>query len=183
MLSIRVDKNSSYQAQIAAISAESLPNRLKAAQSAALEKAKQQLKIQLPTLGRPAKYILINIEGFGPVGATLRLTPQKSYRSSKVGYDRGMAAYVFIKGRRGGRVVKAKSGNAMKVRQKSVAEGYPPFLKEFKLGPLRPNKDAVLKMAREVVLESVKLGLRAQGFGTRGGTPRRIATDIPFPQG
>lgn len=183
MLSIRVNKNSSYQAQIASIFTGSLPNRLQAAQSAALEKTKQELKRRLPDLGDPAKYIIVDVAGFGPVGATLKLTPQKSKRSSKSGYDRGMAAYVFLKGRKGGRVVRAKSASVMKLRKESVAAGYPPFLKQFKLGALQSNRDKVKNMARQVVLENIRLGLRTQGFGTRGGTPARRGTDIPFTTG
>lgn len=180
MLSIRVNKKSSYQAQIASIFTATLPNRLQAAQSAALEKTKQELRRKLPELGDPAKYILVDVAGFGPVGATLKLSPQKSRRSSKSGYDRGMGAYVFIKGRKGGRIVKAKSANVMKLRKESVEAGYPPYLKKFKLGALQSHRDEIKNMAREIVLGNIRLGLRTQGFGTRGGAPARPATDIPF---
>lgn len=180
MLSIRVNKNATLQAQVAAIFAETLPNRLQAAQSAGLQKAKQEIRAKLPELGDPAKYILVDIAGFGPVGATLKLTPQKPKRSSKSGYDRGMAAYVFIKGRRGGRVVRAKNAQVMKLRKESVATGYPPYLKKFKLGALASHRDEIRKMAREILMSNIRLGLRTQGFGTRGGTPARPATDRPF---
>lgn len=180
MLSIRLNKNASYQTQIAALFLENLPNRIQAAQAAALEKTKQELRRKLPELGKPAKYIVVDIAGFGPIGATLRLTPQKSNRSSRSGYDRGMAAYVFIKGRRGGRIVVPKSAQIMKLRKQSVAEGYPPFLKQFKLGALKSNKDQIRNMARETLLSNIHLGLRTQGFGTKSGTPSRIRTDKPF---
>ncbi len=180
MLSIRVDKGSSYQARIAAVFVETLPNRLQAAQASALEKTKQELKRKLPELGDPAKYILIDVVKFGAVGATIKLSPQKSNRSRKSGYDRGMAAYVFMKGRRGGKVVVARKGQAMKLRGESVAMGYPPFLRKFKLGPLKANQDKIKNMARENVLSNIRLALRTQGFGTRGGTPARPATDRPF---
>lgn len=183
MLSIRVNKNSSYQAQIAAIFAETLPNRIQAAQTSALEKTKQELRRKLPELGDPAKYILIDVAGLGIIGATLKLSPQKSNRSSRSGYDRGMAAYVFIKGRKGGKIVRPKTAQVMKLRKESVAMGYPPFLRQFRLGALKSNKDKIANMARETVLSNIRLGLRTQGFGTRGGAPARPATDRPFTSG
>lgn len=183
MLSVRVNKKSSYQAQIAAIYAETLPNRLQAAQASAIEKAKQEIRRSLPELGDPAKYILVEVAGFGVVGATLKLTPQKQNRSNKHGYDRGMAAYVFIKGRRGGRVVRAKNAEVMKLRKESVAVGYPAYLKKFKLGALKSHKDEIKNLAYEILLRNIKLGLRTQGFGPRGGTPARPATDRPFTAG
>jgi len=180
MLSIRVNKKATDQTLFAAIYAESLPNRLQAAQSVAMQKAKQEIKVKLAEMGRPGKYIIVNIAGFGPVGATLKLTPQASKRSSKSGYDRGMGAYVFIKGRRGGRVVRAQNVNVMKLRKASVAEGYPPYLKKFKLGALKSHRDEIRNMARQILNSNIRQALRTQGFGTRGGTPARPATDRPF---
>jgi hypothetical protein len=183
MLSIRINRNATLQTQVAAVFAEILPNRLQAAQSAALEKSKQEIRAKLPELGDPAKYILVDIVGFGPIGATLKLTPQKSKRSSKSGYDRGMGAYVFIKGRRGGRVIRAKNAKVMKLRQDSVAAGYPRYLKKFKLGALKSHRDEIRQIAKQIILNNIRLGLRTQGFGTRGGTPARPATDQPFTAG
>jgi len=180
MLSIKINKNANLQLQVAAIYAETLPNRLQAAQSAGLEKAKNELKNKLPQLGRPAKYIIVNIEGFGPVGATLKLSPQKSYRSGKHGYDRGAAAAVFMTGRRGGRVVRATSGGVMKIRAQSVAQGYPPYLRKIKLSKLKSHKDEIKKLAKEVTIKNIRLGLRTQGFGPRGGRPAKASIDAPF---
>jgi len=180
MLSIRVDKKASIQATVAAIYAETLPNRLQAAQAVAMQKSKQEIKVKLAEMGRPGKYIIVNISGLGPVGAILKLTPQASKRSSKSGYDRGMGAYVFIKGRRGGRVVRAQNGNVMKLRKASVAGGYPQYLKKFKLGALESHRDEIINMARQILNSNIRQALRTQGFGTRGGTPARPATDRPF---
>lgn len=180
MLNIQINKSASLQLDIAAIYAETLPNRLQAAQSSAMEKTRSELKNKLPQLGRPAKYIIVNIEGFGPVGATLRLSPQKSYRSGKHGYDRGAAAAVFMAGRRGGRIVRADSGSAMKIRSESVAKGYPPYLKKIKLSKLKSHKDEIRRLAKDITLKNIKLGLRAQGFGTRGGAPMKPSLDAPF---
>lgn len=180
MLSIRVDKNASLQLDIAALYTETLPNRLQAAQSAGLQKAKTELKNKLPQLGRPAKYIIVNVEGFGPVGATLKLSPQKSYRSGKHGYDRGAAASVFITGRRGGKVVRSTSGGVMKIRAQSVAQGYPPYLKKIKLSKLKSHKAEIKKLAKDVAIKNIELGLRSQGFGSKGGKPTKLSIDAPF---
>jgi len=180
MLSIQINKNASLQLEVAAIYAESLPNRLQAARSAGLEKAKNELKNKLPQLGRPAKYIVVNIEGFGPVGATLKLSPQKSYRSGKHGYDRGAAAAVFISGRRGGRVVRPIGDGVMKIRAQSVGQGYPPYLKKIKLSRLKSHKDEIKKLAKEIAIKNIGLGLQSQGFGAKGGRPTRISVDAPF---
>lgn len=180
MLSLRVDKRASIQAAVAAAYAETLPNRIQAAQSVALQKSKQEIKTKLAEMGRPGKYIIVQIAGFGPVGATLKLTPQASKRSSKSGYDRGMGAYVFIKGRRGGRIIRPHTANVMKLRKQSVAAGYPPFLKKARLGAIASNRDEIRKVAREILNANIRQGLRTQGFGTRGGTPVREFTDRPF---
>lgn len=180
MLNIQINKNASLQLDVAAIYAESLPNRLQAAQSAGLARAKSELKNKLPQLGRPAKYIVVNIEGFGPVGATLRLSPQRSYRSGKHGYDRGAAAAVFIAGRRGGRVVRASADGVMKIRAQSVAQGYPPYLKKIKLSKLKSHKDEIRKLAKDITIKNIGLGLSAQGFGSKGGRPTRRSVDAPF---
>lgn len=180
MLSIRIDQSANIQLGIAATFTESLPNRLQAAQSAGLQKAKAELRNKLPQLGRPAKYIVVNIEGFGPVGATLKLSPQKSYRSGRHGYDRGAAAAVFIAGRKGGRVIRSVGGSAMKIRTQSVAEGYPPYLKKIKLSRLKSHKAEIKKLSRDIAIKNIGLGLRSQGFGPRGGNPIRMATDAPF---
>lgn len=180
MLSIRVDKSANLQLAIATAFAETLPNRLQAAQSAGLQKAKAELKNKLPQLGRPAKYIIVNIEGFGPIGAALRLSPQKSYRSGRHGYDRGAAAAVFIAGRKGGKVIRSAGGAAMKIRTQSVAEGYPPYLKKIKLSRLKSHKAEIKKLARDITIKNIGLGLRSQGFGARSGDPIRMATDAPF---
>lgn len=180
MLSIRIDKSANIQLDVAALYAEMLPNRIQAAQAAGLQKAKTELKNKLPQLGRPAKYIIVNIEGFGPVGATLRLSPQKSYRSGKHGYDRGAAAAVFISGRRGGKVVRSSSGGAMKIRAQSVAQGYPPYLKKIKLSKLPSHKAEIKKLARDVTIRNIQFGLRSQGFGSKGGRPSKMSVDAPF---
>jgi hypothetical protein len=172
MLSIRIDKNTDVQLGAAAAYIEILPNRIASARSAAMELAKRDLRSQLSQLGNPAKYLVINVQGFGPVGATIRVTPQKSYRTGKHGYDRGVAASVFLSGRRGGRIVTAKSGGKMKLRPGSVSAGYPPFLKKIKLGAIKSNKDEVRRLVKDTTLKSLRSAFRSQGFGARGGIQR-----------
>lgn len=178
MLSIRIDKRASEQLAVASAYIEVLPNRIEAARSAALMKSKSELKNRLSTLGRPAKYIVINVEGFGPVGATLKAAPQKSYRTGKHGYDRGMAASVFLTGRRGGRIVMAKSTGWMKLRPESVGQGYPPYLKKVRLSALPSNRDKVKRLMKDITLKNLRAAFQRQGFGPRGGISR-IATDAP----
>jgi hypothetical protein len=172
MLSIQINKNADLQLDIAAAYVEILPNRIAAARSSAMELAKKELKNKLPQLGNPAKYLVVNVEGFGPVGATIRVAPQKSYRTGKHGYDRGVAASVFLSGRRSGRIITAKSGGKMKLRPGSVSEGYPPFLKRIKLGAIKSHKDAVRRMVKDTTLKSLRSSFKLQGFGPRGGIQR-----------
>lgn len=179
MLSIRINKSATIQMDIAAAFISVLPNRLEAARSAALEKAKAELKARIPEMGRPAKYIIISIEGFGPIGASIKLSPPASNRSSKHGYDRGKAAEVFMGGRRGGKVVTGR----MKLRPGSVASGYPKYLKKFKLSKLKSHKVELSKLTKEVVLNNLKVALRNQGFGARGGNPQAMSNDTPRPVG
>jgi len=172
MLSIQINKNADVQLGVAAAYVEILPNRIASARSAAMESAKKELRNKLSQLGNPAKYLVINVEGFGPVGATIRVAPQKSYRTGKHGYDRGVAASVFLSGRRSGRIITAKSGGKMKLRPGSVSEGYPPFLKRIKLGAIKSHKDEVRRIVKDTTLKSLRSAFRSQGFGTRGGIQR-----------
>jgi len=172
MLSIRIDKRVNVQLDVAAIYAESLPNRIEAARSVALEMSKKEVKSKLPQLGRPAKYLIVQVEGFGPVGANLRVSPQKSSRSGRSGYDRGLAATVFLTGRRGGRIISAKSGKFMKLRKESVAKGYPPYLRTARLGKLKSNKEDVRNTVKQITLANLRKSFQRQGFGARGGVSR-----------
>lgn len=182
MLSIRIDKRVNAQLDVAAVYAESLPNRIEAARSVALEMSKKEVKNKLPQLGRPAKYLVVQVEGFGPVGASLRISPQKSNRSSRSGYDRGLAATVFLTGRRGGMIISAKSGKFMKLRKGSVAQGYPPYLRTAKLGKLKSNKQDVRSTVRQITLANLRKAFQTQGFGPRGGVGRP-GSDAPSQAG
>jgi len=172
MLNIRINKNAALELNIATIYAETLPNRIAAARSAAMQKAKQEAKAKLPQLGRPAKYIVISVEGFGPVGATIKASPQKSYRSGKHGYDRGMGASIFLTGRRAGKIIFSQSKSFMKIRPESVNKGYPPYLVKVRMGAVRSHKDEVKRMLKEITLRNLRRGLNLQGFGPRGGVAR-----------
>lgn len=176
MLSLRINASASDQLMAARSYIEVLPNRIEAARAIALEKTKADLKVSLPQMGRPAKYIIVNIEGFGPVGAAIKLSPQASSRSSKHGYDRGKAAEVFLGGRRGGTVVTGR----MKLRPGSVAAGYPKYIKKFKLSKLKSHKDQVRNLTKQTLLKNLKSAFKSQGFGTRGGAPTRSGSDTPM---
>lgn len=172
MLSMRINKNAALELDIAALYAETLPNRIAAARSASLEKSRREIKAKLPELGRAAKYLLVNIDGFGPVGATIKITPQKSSRSGKHGYDRGMGASVFLTGRKSGRIIFSQTTGYMKLRPESVSKGYPPYLRTAKLGALRSHKEEVRRVTRQIIIKNLRRGLNLQGFGPRGSVAR-----------
>lgn len=182
MLNIRINKSADVQLGVAAAYIEVLPNRIEAARSVAMQMSQKEVKSKLPQLGRPAKYLVVQVEGFGPVGGVIKVSPQKSNRSSRSGYDRGVAASVFLTGRRGGRIVSAKSGKWMKLRKASVAQGYPPYLKTAKLGKLKSNKDDVRKLVKQITLSNLRKAFQKQGFGPKGGVSR-IRSDAPAQMG
>jgi hypothetical protein len=182
MLSIRINRLANDQLITAAAYIQVLPNRIEAARSVALQMSQKEVKNKLPKLGRPAKYLVVQVEGFGPVGGTIRINPQKSNRSSKSGYDRGVAASVFLTGRKGGGIISAKSGKWMKLRKESVSKGYPPYLKTAKLSKLKSNKDDVRKFVKEITLSNLRKSFQSQGFGTRGGVSR-VRSDTPMQTG
>lgn len=156
---------------------DTFPNRIASAQYRAMIKSVYDLPTKLSRFGNAAYYLSYDIDTYGPVGMRLRIGPSKTDRKGKDGYSTRTATKVLLSGRRGGKRYTRGEGQSYKLRQGSAQEGYPKFLRSFKLGKIPSKKNEIKKEARDIVLSNLMREFRRQGFGERGGATG-IKSDI-----
>lgn len=156
---------------------DTYPNRIATAQHRALLKTITDLRARLLKYGNAAYYLSIDIETFGPVGMKLRIGPSKTDRKGKDGYSTKTATKVLLTGRRGGKKYTRQNGKSYELRKGSVQEGYPKFLKSFKLGKIPSKKNEIRKEARDMIINNLMREFMKQGFGPRGGA-QGVKSDI-----
>lgn len=165
MLKMTINSNATVQLQNIVNKLDTFPNRIASAQQSALTRSQKQLIDQMSKLGKGAKYLKYNIKQKGPLGMSLEVGfPSRSNASEYY------AALIFLKGRRGGKIIRAKSGRIMKLREESVRKGYPEYLRVVKLGPVRGKQDQFKQASRDIVLKNLKFAVQRFGFGPRGGS-------------
>lgn len=172
-ISMKVDASSLEALKRIRNHIDTFPNRIASAQYRALLKSVYDLPTKLARFGNAAYYLSYDIDTYGPVGMRLKIGQSKVDRKGKDGYSTKMATKVLLSGRRGGKRYTRGEGQSYKLRPGSVQEGYPKYLKSFKLGKIPSKKNEIKKEAREIILSNLMREFRRQGFGPRGG-----ATDI-----
>lgn len=156
---------------------DTFPNRIASAQYRAIIKSVYDLPTKLSKFGNAAYYLSYDIDTYGPVGMKLRIGPSKTDRKGKNGYSTRIATKVLLSGRRGGKRYSKNEGEAYELRPGSVQDGYPQFLRSFKLGKIPSRKNEIKKEARDILLNNLMKEFRKQGFGARGGA-QGIKSDI-----
>lgn len=175
MLKVQVNSKATKQMENVLAKIDTFPNRIAAAQTHAMNRSINQIVQKLVTKHKAAKYLIFKIEKVGNLGSRLHIEPPSS--SDLEGY---YAALTFIKGRKGGRIIKAKNGGAMKLRSESVSKGYPKYLKFAKLGRMQPHEKEIRQLSKDIIIENIKYSLEKQGFGPRGGS--KSTEDTPNPR-
>jgi ribosomal protein L34 len=176
-ISMRIDSGSFEALKRIRNHIDTFPNRIASAQYRAMLQSVSDLPTKLSRHGKAAWYLSYDIDTYGPVGMRLRIGPSKTDRKGKDGYSTRMATKVLLSGRRGGKKYSRAQGESYKLRKGSVQEGYPKFLKSFKLGKIPSKKNEIKKEARDIVLSNLMKEFRRQGFGARGGA-QGIKADI-----
>lgn len=174
MLKMTVNKSASLQLETAAIYFDILPNRIASAQASAMESAKRKATSELTKFGKAAKYLSFSITRYGPVGVKMTVSPSKNRgRAGKYGKNVQIASAILLTGRKGGRIVKAKTaGGKMKVRPESVRQGYNAYYSAIELAPIQSKREQIKREMRKIVIQEISNKLKAIGIGARGGVTR-----------
>lgn len=176
MLKMQINSNATKQMENVIAKIDRFPNRIAAVQDGAMLRSINQIVERLVKTNRAAKHLVFRIERSGNLGVKLHIEPPST--SNLNAY---YAAVIFIKGRKGGRLIRGKNGGIMKLRKESVSKGYPPFLKVAKLGPVQSKERKIKDTSRDIIIENLRYMLKQYGFGPRGGTAG-VEADIPKPR-
>lgn len=170
MLKISVNRSASAQAEYAALSAQTLPLRLRSAQVRAMLAAEQKVKNSLPEISRGARYLQVKANAYGPVGAKLIISPSKQARTGKDGRNLQIGSAIVLTGKKGGGYIKSKKkNNLMRTRRESVLHGYMQYYSKVKKVAIKSKRNQVKELARKAVTDSIRQALTREGFGPRGG--------------
>ena len=168
MLSIRVNKSSLIQTEMAAIYYSVLPVRVQHAQVQAMMRSKRDMKMATADLGRAAKYLQYEIIPFGPTGMTLKVKPYPKGSFRKDGGNIQIGSAILLTGKKGGGVIRGKGNGIMKVRSESVGQGYSEFYRAVRKVAIPSKRKEIREIAKQVIIKNLKQEFIRQGFTARG---------------
>lgn len=171
MLNIRVNRSASLQLETAAIFYSILPVRVQYAQAAGMAGAKRSIKQAVLPVGKAAKYLQYEIIPYGPTGMVLKITPYPKEYVRKDGGNIQIASAILLTGKKGGGFIVPKKGLVMKTRSASVNAGYKAFYQTVRKVAIQSKRKQIQEIARQVLLQELKISFAKQGFGIRGGAP------------
>jgi hypothetical protein len=167
MLKITVNSKASGAMARASSYVDTLPNRIAQAQAVGLQRAATRIDARLKSLYRAGGYLNTKIESSGPLGVRMVITPHKI--RSIDGWNAGIGAAILLTGKKGGGYIRPRRKKAMRLRNKSVAAGYPKFAKKVRKVVISSKRESIKAIVRTIVIEEMKKSLMKQGFGPRGG--------------
>lgn len=174
MLKMQINSNATKQMEALINKVDSFPNRIASIQQSALLRSQRTLIERLSRTHKGAKYIKFNITSSGDLGYKMTMTTPDEKNTSAY-----YAALVVLKGRRGGKVIKAKRGGLMALREESVSKGYPPYLKQANLGSIKSAEQEIKIKSKEIIIDNIRYAIQRFGFGPVGGAPRGLE-DLPY---
>lgn len=181
MLKMQVNSNATSMLQNVINKVDSFPNMIASAQNRAIDRTIYQGYDKIFRYGMAGKYLDFDVQSRGALGSRIILKPQGLPNSKEY-----IAASVFLNGRKGGKIIKPKPGKkALKLRDKSVQEGYPEFLSQVKLKGMKGFKSEIRRDLKDIFMKNIEDAVKEVGFGPRGGAPRsgqdfnRIKTRFP----
>lgn len=180
-IKLQVNSNATKQMQSLINKIDTFPNRIASIQQTALSRSVGDIYTSLYRISRAADHIDMQITESGRLGYKLTIGPQDQKRGGKNSSDAYYAALIFIKGRSGGQKVRRNNGKMMRLRDESVRQGYPKFLKEIKLSSMPNNESKIKQESREIILKNLEYAIKRFGFGPRGGAPADLQ-DLPKPR-
>jgi hypothetical protein len=163
-LKIKINSNATTQMERVIAKLETIPNRIASAQESALRMTANELNENMKKASPASKYFTYSIHQSGALGMKLEISiPEKG-----AGHPY-WAAIIFLKGRRGGKIVTAKGGGMMKVREESRSKGYPDVLRSMRLSTLPAHEQVFKNQIREMALKNIQIALKRRGVGPMGG--------------
>lgn len=167
MLSMRVNSNATTMLQNVINKVDSFPNMVASAQNRAVSRTINAGYDKMYRYGMGAKYINMDVQYSGQLGAKIVVKPEGLPNSKEY-----IAGSVFLKGRKGGKIIKPKPGKkALKLRDSSVQQGYPEYLSQVKLKGMKGFKSEIRRDLADLFIKEVQQAVREVGFGPRGGAP------------
>lgn len=168
MLSMKINKSSMIQLEMAAIYYSVLPVRVEHAQVQAMQKAKKDLKSAVKNVGKAARYLQFELTPNGPVGVSLKIKPYPKSATRADGGNIQIASAILLTGKKGGGYINAEPGHAMKMRKASVADGYSEFYTVVRKVAIPSKRKQIQEIAKKVVLANLRREFVKQGFTARG---------------
>jgi hypothetical protein len=101
----------------------------------------------------------------------LKITPYPKEYVRKDGGNIQIASAILLTGKKGGGFIVPKKGLAMKTRSASVSAGYKEFYQVVRKVAITSKRKQIQEIARQVLLQELKISFAKQGFGIRGGAP------------
>lgn len=173
MLNMRVNPQSVKQIQALIDKVDTYPNRIASMQQSALLRSQRQIVDVVSRNHKAAKYLNFKIDPIGILNYKMTIKPADI--SDVNAY---YASVILLGGRRGGKIIRARNANLMKLRPESVAAGYPKFLETAELGAIPSRRETVKFESRELIIKNIKYAAARFGFGPRGGAPSGLG-DLP----
>lgn len=167
MLKVQVNSNATAMLQNIINKVDSFPNMIASAQNRAINRTIDQAYGKMFVYGMGAKYLTMDVESRGVLGAKITVKPEGDKNSKEY-----IAGSVFLEGRKGGKIIRPKAGKQfLKLRDESVQNGYPEFLRQVKLKGMKGYKSEIKRDLSDLFLFEVQQAARQVGFGPKGGSP------------
>lgn len=167
MYNMRINSNATTMLQNVINKVDSFPNMVASAQHRAIQRTISRGYDKMYRYGMAAAYLDMKVDYSGQLGAKITIKPDGLPNSKEY-----IAGSVFLKGRKGGKVIKPKPGKKLlKLRDESVRQGYPEFLAQVKLKGMKGYKSEIRRDLAELFIYEVEQAVRDVGFGPRGGAP------------
>lgn len=169
MLKIQIDRRASQQIATAANYVDTLPNRIMQVQMRALVAGGSKIQTRLAQTYRAGAYLNVDIEPFGPLGFRMKVTPASVRSAGRDGRNPAVGAAILLTGKKGGGYIRPRRKKSMKLRDGSVADGYPEFAKKVRKVVIQSKRQSIKEIARQIITQELHAQLSKYGFGPRGG--------------
>lgn len=167
MLKVQINSNATSMLQNVINKVESFPNMIASAQNRAINRTIDEAYGKMYRYGMGAGYLTFDVDPRGALGAKITLKPEGQKNSRQY-----IAGSVFLDGRKGGKIIRPKGGKKfLKLRDESVQQGYPKYLKQVKLKGMKGFKSEIKRDLRDLLINELQTAVKQVGFGPRGGAP------------
>jgi hypothetical protein len=168
VLKVSINSKATDQIYAAAVYFDIFPNRVQAAQSAAITAVAHEAPAALLKFGRAAKHFEFISQKYGKAGMKLTMIPTRQKGSGPNGYNASIGAAILLTGRRGGTKIRPKRRDALAFRD-GTFRGSAGIYKEATVSTIRSKKREISQTMRQLMLRNLSATLKTMGFGAKGG--------------